>query len=285
MYDKISYGVERETGMLDYEKIKGTAHRHNPDLVIAGGSAYARAIDFAKFREIADEVGALLMVDMAHIAGLIAAGLHPDPVPHADFVTSTTHKTLRGPRGGLILCKARWRPAIDENIFPGIQGGPLMHVIAAKAVAFKEAMTPQFKEYSGQVIRNAQAMAGELHARGFTIVSGGTDNHLFLVDLNNKDITGKEAEKRLGDVGITVNKNFIPFDERNAYETSGIRIGTPAITTRGMREPEMAFIAQLIEERLCGPQTAAAIKSIRDRVRDLCLGFPVYRMQRRVRVY
>jgi len=282
MYDKISYGVERETGMLDYEKIKGTAHRHNPDLIIAGASAYSRAIDFVKFREIADEVGALFMVDMAHIAGLIATGLHPDPVPYADFVTSTTHKTLRGPRGGLILCKSRWAAAIDESIFPGTQGGPLMHVIAAKAVAFKEAMTPEFKEYSAQVIRNAQTMARELQERGFNIVSGGTDNHLFLVDLNNKNITGKEAERRLGEVGITVNKNFIPFDERNAYETSGIRIGTPAITTRHMKEPEMAFIAQLIEERLCGPQTEAAKRSIVERVRDLCMGFPVYRMPRRM---
>ncbi len=284
IYDKISYGVERETGMLDYEKIKGTAHRHNPDIIIAGGSAYSRSIDFAKFREIADEVGALFMADMAHIAGLVATGLHPDPVPYADFVTSTTHKTLRGPRGGLILSKQRWAHDIDDKIFPGIQGGPLMHVIAAKAVALKEAMAPEFREYQLQVVENAQTMARELQARGFNIVSGGTDNHLFLVDLNNKNITGKEAEKRLGLVGITINKNFIPFDERNAYETSGIRIGTPAVTTRGMKEAEMSAIAGFIEERLCGPDTPAARRSLLKRVRDLCKGFPVYRVPRKARV-
>jgi glycine hydroxymethyltransferase len=212
----------------------------------------------------------------------VAAGLYPNPVQYCDIVTSTTHKTLRGPRGAFIMCRREFAEAVDRAIFPGIQAGPLMHVIAAKAVAFKEAMMPEFKEYSAQVIRNAQTMARGLQERGFNIVSGGTDNHLFLVDLNNKNITGKEAERRLGEVGITVNKNFIPFDERNAYETSGIRIGTPAITTRHMKEPEMAFIAQLIEERLCGPQTEAAKRSIVERVHDLCMGFPVYRMPRRM---
>ena len=275
MYDKISYGVERETGMLDYEKIKGTAHRHNPDLIIAGGSAYSRAIDFVKFREIADEVGALLMVDMAHIAGLIATGLHPDPVPHADFVTSTTHKTLRGPRGGLILCKSRWAAAIDESIFPGTQGGPLMHVIAAKAVAFKEAMQPTFRAYQQQVVANARTLAREFLAGGFAIVSGGTDNHLLLVDLRGRDITGKQAQKFLGRAGLTVNKNVVPFDPRNPSEASGLRVGTPAATTRGMGEPEMVKIAAWMMEILSASDPASAAKALAPQVKDLCRQFPI----------
>jgi len=276
MYDKVSYGVERETGILEYEKIKGLAHRHNPELIIAGGSAYSRAIDFKKFREIADEVGAMLMVDMAHIAGLVATKLHPDPVPHSDFITSTTHKTLRGPRSGFILCKQRYAADVDEQVFPGIQGGPLMHVIAAKAVAFKEAMAPEFRHYQEQVLANARAMVAEFQRRGYAIVSGGTDTHLFLIDLNNKQISGKEAERRLGEVGITVNKNFIPYDERNAYETSGIRIGTPGVTTRGMKEREMAVIAGWIDDVLTAKGDGAVKAKVQRELAELCAAFPLY---------
>lgn len=241
----VPYGVN-EDGYIDYETLMELAKEHKPKLVIAGASAYARTIDFAKFREICDAVGAYLMVDMAHIAGLVAAGLHPNPVPYADFVTTTTHKTLRGPRGGMILCKEEYAKAIDKAIFPGIQGGPLMHVIAAKAVNFQEVLQPEFKSYQEQVVKNAKALAEGLQKRGFTIVSGGTDNHLLLVDLRNMQVTGKAAEKMLDEVGITCNKNTIPFDPESPFVTSGIRLGSPAVTTRGFKEEEMDQVAEAI---------------------------------------
>lgn len=241
----IPYGVN-ETGYIDYEEVLRLAKENKPKLIVAGASAYPRIIDFKKFREIADEVGALLMVDMAHIAGLVSAGLHPNPVPYADFVTTTTHKTLRGPRGGMILCKAEHAKAIDKAIFPGIQGGPLMHIIAAKAANFAEVMTDEFKDYQKQIIANAKALASGLEKRGFNLVSGGTDNHLLLVDLQNMNITGKAAEKLLDEVGVTCNKNTIPFDPQSPFITSGIRLGTPAVTTRGMKENDMDIIAEII---------------------------------------
>jgi glycine hydroxymethyltransferase len=246
-FDFTEYGVTKEDGLIDYDMVRKLAHEVKPKLIVAGASAYPREIDFEKFREIADEVGAMLMVDMAHIAGLVAAGLHQNPCEVSDFVTTTTHKTLRGPRGGLILCKEKYAKAIDKAIFPGIQGGPLEHIIAAKAVSFKEALSPQFKEYQIQIIKNAKALASELINRGFELVSGGTDNHLMLLDLRNKGITGKEAEKRLDEAFMTVNKNTIPFDIESPFVTSGIRIGTPAVTTRGMKEEEMKIIAEAID--------------------------------------
>ncbi len=245
-FNIVPYGVT-EDGYIDYEALRKLALETKPKLIVAGASAYPRAIDFQKFSEIAKEVSALLMVDMAHIAGLIAAGLHQNPVPYADFVTSTTHKTLRGPRGGLILCKEEYAKAIDKAVFPGIQGGPLMHVIAAKAVSFKEALEPSFTEYSKQVINNAKALSESLVARGFNLVSGGTDNHLMLVDLRNMNITGKEAEKALDKIGITCNKNAVPFDTQSPFITSGIRLGTPAITTKGLKESDCEKIAEIIE--------------------------------------
>ncbi len=245
-YNVISYEVNAETEQIDYENIRELAREHKPKMIIAGASAYARTIDFAKFREIADEVGAYLMVDMAHIAGLIAAGLHPNPVPHAHFVTTTTHKTLRGPRGGMILCSGEFAQAIDKAIFPGIQGGPLMHVIAAKAVSFKEALEEEFKSYQKQIIKNAEALAKALMQRGLRIVSGGTDTHLMSVDVRNMNITGKQAENMLDEVGITCNKNTIPFDPASPFITSGIRLGTPAVTTRGMKEADMDEVADII---------------------------------------
>ncbi len=245
-YNIIPYGVEKETGRIDFDEVRRLAMEHKPKLIVAGASAYSRIIDFEKFGEIAKEAGAYLMVDMAHIAGLVAAGLHPNPVPYADFVTSTTHKTLRGPRGGLILCKEENAKLIDKAVFPGIQGGPLMHVIAAKAVCFKEALSDEFKEYAKQVVENAQALAKGLNDNGFNLVSGGTDNHLMLVDLQNMNITGKEAEKRLDEVGITCNKNAVPFDPQKPFVTSGIRLGTPAVTSRGMKAGDMKEIADII---------------------------------------
>ena len=241
------YGIERETGQIDYDEVLRLAKEVKPKLIVAGASAYPREIDFKKFREIADEVGALLMVDMAHIAGLVAAGLHNNPCEVADFVTTTTHKTLRGPRGGVILCKEKYKKEIDKAVFPGIQGGPLEHVIAAKAVSFKEALLPEFKEYQLQVVKNAKKLEEELRKRGFDMVAGGTDNHLLLLDLRNKNITGKLAEKLLDEAHITVNKNSVPFDTENFLITSGIRIGTPAVTTRGMKEVDMVEIAELID--------------------------------------
>lgn len=276
LYRIIPYGVNPETGYIDYEEVRRLAHEHKPKLILAGASAYPRIIDFAKFAEIAQEVGAYFMVDMAHIAGLVATGLHPSPVPHADFVTSTTHKTLRGPRGGLILCKKKYAKKVDKAIFPGIQGGPLMHVIAAKAVAFKEALSPEFETYCKQVLANAKALAAGLIERGFNLVSGGTDNHLMLVDLRNKGVTGKLAEEVLDEIGITCNKNTIPNDPESPFVTSGIRIGTPAITSRGMGEEEMKqiadIIANVIEHHDDEVQKAKAAKQ----VKELCSRFPLY---------
>lgn len=275
-YHAVSYGVSSESEMLDYDEIRRIARREKPKLIIAGASAYSKTIDFKRFREIADEVGAYLLVDMAHIAGLVAAGLHPDPVPYAHFVTTTTHKTLRGPRGGLILCKNEFAKKIDSAIFPGIQGGPLMHVIAAKAVALKAAMTDEFREYQKQIIRNAQYMAGCMSRLGFRIVSGGTDNHLFLVDLTAKNVTGKEAQEALEESGIMVNKNLIPFDKKNPNTASGIRIGTPAVTTRGMKEKEMEIICELIDNVLRDINNVKLRADTQEKVRTLCKQFPFY---------
>lgn len=275
-YNFVAYGVDRKTERIDYDQVREIAKEAKPALIVAGASAYPRIIDFAAFKSIADEVGALLMVDMAHIAGLVAAGLHPSPVPHAQFVTTTTHKTLRGPRGGMIMCKKEWATAIDKAIFPGIQGGPLMHVIAAKAVAFKEALEPSFKEYQSQVLKNAKALAEALMERGYRLVSGGTDNHLMLVDLTSKGITGRDAEVALDKVGITVNKNGIPFDTRKPMITSGIRIGTPAVTTRGMKEADMKVIARLIDETLSSIGDEAKAAKIAGEVQELTGKFPFY---------
>jgi len=273
-YNFVAYGVNKETEMIDYDEVREIALREKPKLIVAGASAYPRIIDFKKFREIADEVGAYLMVDMAHIAGLVAAGLHPSPVPYADFVTTTTHKTLRGPRGGAILCKEKYAKAIDKAIFPGIQGGPLMHVIAAKAVSFGEALTDEFKEYQKQIVKNAKVLADSLIKRGFRLVSGGTDNHLILIDVSAKGLTGKKAEALLEEVNITTNKNTIPFDPQKPTVTSGIRIGTPAVTTRGMKEEEMETIAELIDLALDENNDRETIKN---RVLELCSKFPLYK--------
>ncbi|HEX2965296.1 MAG TPA: serine hydroxymethyltransferase [Syntrophorhabdaceae bacterium] len=275
-YRAISYGVAPKTEVLDYDEIRDIALKEKPKLIIAGASAYSKIIDFRVFREIADEVGAYLLVDMAHIAGLIAAGLHPNPVPYAHFVTTTTHKTLRGPRGGLILCTNEFAKKIDSAIFPGIQGGPLMHVIAAKAVALKAAMTEEFKEYQRQIIKNAQYMSKCMTDLGFRIVSGGTDNHLFLVDLAARDVTGKDAQEALEDSGIMINKNLIPFDLKNPNITSGIRIGTPAVTTRGMKEKEMEIICNFIDAVLKDINNEALRTETREKVRELCKQFPFY---------
>lgn len=274
LYNFISYGVKEEDGRIDYDEIETLAIEHKPKLIVTGASAYPRIIDFKKFREIADKVGAMLMVDMAHIAGLVAVGLHPNPVEYADFVTTTTHKTLRGPRGGMILCKEKYAKQIDKAVFPGIQGGPLMHVIAGKAVCFKEALEPEFKAYQEQVIKNAKVLAEELQKYGFKLLSEGTDNHLILIDLRNKGITGKELEVRLDDVGITVNKNSIPYDPEKPSITSGIRIGTPAVTTRGFKEGEMKKIANLINETVNNYETKK--EEIREEVQKICKEFPLY---------
>ena len=273
----IPYGVREETGRIDYDALRELAREHRPAMIIAGASAYARTIDFAAFGDIARGVGARLMVDMAHIAGLVAAGVHPSPVPHADAVTTTTHKTLRGPRGGLILCKAEHAKAIDKQIFPGIQGGPLMHVIAAKAVALREAMEPSFADYARQVVANARVLAAALMERGFKLVSDGTDTHLMLVDLCNCGMTGKDAERALGAADITVNKNTVPGETQSPFVTSGIRIGTPAVTTRGMGEAEMRTIAELIDEALRAPADAGVAARVKHRVRELASAFPLYR--------
>ena len=273
----IPYGVREDTGRIDYDALRSLAKEHRPAMIIAGASAYARTIDFAAFGDIARSVGAKLMVDMAHIAGLVATGVHPSPVPHADAVTTTTHKTLRGPRGGLILCRAEHAKAIDKQIFPGIQGGPLMHVIAAKAVALREAMEPTFTDYARRVVANARALANGLMERGFKLVSDGTDTHLMLVDLRNRDMTGKDAERALGAADITVNKNTVPGETQSPFVTSGIRIGTPAVTTRGMGEGEMRTIATLIDEVLRAPNDPRVIEGVRRRVRELASAFPLYR--------
>ncbi|MDR7869861.1 MAG: serine hydroxymethyltransferase [Tissierellaceae bacterium] len=272
-YNFVEYGVDKETETIDYDKVREIAVKEEPKLIVAGASAYPREIDFKKFKEIADEVGAYLMVDMAHIAGLVAADLHPSPVPYADFVTTTTHKTLRGPRGGAILCKAEYAKIIDKAIFPGIQGGPLMHIIAAKAVSFKEALTDEFKEYQKQIILNASVLADELINNGFRLVSGGTDNHLILIDLRGKGLTGKKAEALLDEIGVATNKNTIPFDPESPFTTSGIRIGTPAVTTRGMKEEEMKEIAEIITLALDENNDR---ESIKDKVSKLCDRFPLY---------
>jgi len=276
IYEAATYGVDRETKLLDYDAIMEKARSFRPDLIIAGASAYSRTIDFAKFKEIADEVGALLLVDMAHIAGLIAGKQHPDPVPYADFVTSTTHKTLGGPRGGFILCKSKYAAKIDQMVFPGMQGGPLMHIIAAKAVGFKDAMTDEFRDRQRQTVINARALAQELMNRGYEVITGGTDNHLFLLDLTNKDISGRDAQECLAQVGVYVNKNLIPFDERGAFETSGIRLGSAAATTPGMKEQEMASIAGWIDRVLSSPWDEDVKKNVKKEVADFCAAFPVY---------
>jgi glycine hydroxymethyltransferase len=275
-YNFVAYGVDAESETINYDEILRLALEHRPKLLVAGASAYPRSIDFKRLREIADEAGCLLMVDMAHIAGLVAAGLHTSPVPYADFVTSTTHKTLRGPRGGVILCREKYAQKIDKAIFPGIQGGPLMHVIAAKAVAFKEALEPGFKGYQEKIVQNAKILAECLTQRGFRLVSGGTDNHLLLLDLRNKGISGKDAEHALDEAGITVNKNSIPFDPASPFVTSGIRIGTPAVTTRGMDSQAMEEIAEAIDLVLTYHGQADKLQEAQNLVRDLCARFPLY---------
>jgi len=270
------YGVSRETEIIDYDEVAEIAKKQRPKLIIAGASAYPRTIDFAYFKAIADEVGAYLMVDMAHIAGLVASGVHPSPVPYADFITSTTHKTLRGPRGGIILAPEKFSRQLDSQIFPGIQGGPLMHVIAAKAVAFKEALRDEFKIYQQQIVANAKILAKTLQDRGFRLVSGGTDNHLLLVDLSDKGLTGAKAEKVLERSGITVNKNTIPFDTQSPRVTSGIRIGTPGVTTRGLKEREMEEVGNYISELLTRPDDDRLARDIKTKIRSLCERFPLY---------
>lgn len=275
-YHVVHYGVSKETESFDYDEILVLAKKHQPQLILAGASAYPRTIHFDKFREICDEVGAVLFVDMAHIAGLVAAGVHPNPVPHAEFVTTTTHKTLRGPRGGMILCREEYGKKIDAHVFPGIQGGPLMHVIAAKAVAFQEALSKDFKAYQQQVLANARAMAEAMGLLGFRIVSGGTDNHLFMVDLRPKNITGKEASELLDEVHITVNKNLIPFDPESPMVTSGIRIGTPALTTRGMKEAEMVKVAEYIDRAITHRDDKQVLEQVKQDVLELTERFPIY---------
>ncbi|MFW5897892.1 MAG: serine hydroxymethyltransferase [Halanaerobium sp.] len=272
-YNFIHYGVTKEEEIIDYDQVQALAEEHQPDMIVAGASAYPRVINFKRFKEIADSVGAQLMVDMAHIAGLIAAGLHPNPVEVADFVTTTTHKTLRGTRGGMILCKEKYAKEIDKAIFPGIQGGPLMHIIAAKAVSFKEALTDDFMDYQQQIIDNAKTLAEELKSYGMRLVSGGTDNHMMLVDLNNMEITGKEAEEALDKMGITVNKNTIPFETKSPFVTSGIRIGTPAITTRGMKEKDMKQIAEFIFEALKNIANDDKLKEMKKEVHSFSAHF------------
>jgi len=293
LFNIVSYGVKQNTGRIDFERLAQLAREHRPKMIIAGGSAYPRLLDFVRFREIADSVGAFLMADIAHPAGLIATGLHPDPMPYCHIVTSTTHKTLRGPRGGLILMGKDWEnpfglvapksgrlkmmsEIIDSNVMPGIQGGPLMHIIAAKAVAFGEALQPEFKVYARQIITNAQGLAEELLSRNYNLISGGTDNHLLLIDLNNKNITGKQAENMLEEAGITTNKNMVPFDSKSPFITSGIRIGTAALTTRGMHESEMRTIAGFIDRVLSDPDSFEVRRKIRTAVSELCDQYPLY---------
>lgn len=277
LYNVVPYGVTEDTNLIDYTEVRRLALEHKPKLIIAGWSAYPRDIDFAKFREIADEAGALLMADIAHPAGLVVAGLYSDPVPHCDFVTTTTHKTLRGPRGGMVMMKENQEKQVNSRVFPGTQGGPLMHVIAAKAVAFKEALEPSFKEYQRQIVKNSKKLGECLTKMGLKLVSGGTDTHLVLVDLRETELTGKIAEETLEQAGITVNKNAIPFDPRPPAVTSGIRIGTPAVTTRGMKEKEIEIIADFIKEALNNPGNEKVLSKIKDDVRGLCSQFPVYR--------
>jgi glycine hydroxymethyltransferase len=272
----VAYGVDRESERIDYDEVRRLAVEHRPKLIVCGASAYSRTIDFVRFRAIADEAGALLMADIAHIAGLVAVGLHPSPVEHCDFVTSTTHKTLRGPRGGLVLCRSEHAKALDRAVFPGLQGGPLEHVVAAKAAAFGEALAPEFRRYQERVVANASRLAAALAVRGFRIVTGGTDNHLFLVDVGSRGRTGKQAEAALDEAAITVNKNTIPFDAQPPLVASGIRIGTPAVTTRGMDGAEMDEIAERIAEVLEAPEDAGRLAAVRARVAELCRRFPLY---------
>ena len=276
LYTIVPYGVRKSDERIDYDELDRLADEHKPKMIIVGASAYPRIIDFARIRAAADRVGAPVMTDMAHIAGLVAAGLHPSPVPHSDFVTTTTHKTLRGPRAGMVLCREQYAKDLDKTVFPGVQGGPLMHIIAAKAACFKEAGEPAFKEYQQQIVANAKRLAGGLSSAGFRLVSGGTDNHLMLVDVFSKGITGKAAEAALGKAGITVNKNAIPFDQNPPMVASGIRVGTPAVTTRGMREPEMDIIGELISRALRTPDDDRALATIRTEVETLCRKFPLY---------
>jgi glycine hydroxymethyltransferase len=277
LYNVVHYGVSPDTETLDYDELSRLAQKHRPRLIVAGASAYPRVLDYAKFRAVADEVDALLMVDMAHIAGLVAAGVHPSPVPYADFVTTTTHKTLRGPRGGMILCREQYAKTLNSRVFPGMQGGPLMHVIAAKAVALKEASTPEFNAYQSQIVANAAALALELVEKGFRLISGGTDNHLMLLDLRESELTGKVAQETLEKAGITANRNTVPFDMRSPFVTSGVRIGTPAVTSRGMKETEMRVIADMIWRALGCVGDERALANIAAEVGQLCEQFPVYR--------
>ncbi|MBP2637714.1 MAG: glyA 2 [Firmicutes bacterium] len=275
-FNVVAYGVDPVNHRIDYDQVAELAFKHKPKMLVAGASAYARIIDFERLGQIARDAGTMLMVDMAHIAGLVAAGFHPSPVPHADIVTTTTHKTLRGPRGGLIMCRAQYAKAIDKAVFPGIQGGPLMHVIAAKAVAFKEALSQEFRNYQGQIIKNAQAMAERLKQKGFILVSGGTDNHLLLVDVRAQNLTGKQAEHLLDEVGVTVNKNAIPNDPASPLVTSGVRIGVPAVTSRGMVEADMVEIADIIALALSNPEDSAVQDKARSMVNELCRKYPLY---------
>jgi glycine hydroxymethyltransferase len=280
LYTIVPYGVRKDDERIDYDELDRLAREHRPQMIMVGASAYPRQIDFPRIAKVAQEVGAPLVVDMAHIAGLVATGLHPSPVPHADFVTSTTHKTLRGPRSGLVLCREQYARDLDRAVFPGVQGGPLMHIIAAKAVCFKEAMEPAFAGYQRQIVANASRLASALGSHGFRLVSGGTDNHLMLVDVFSKGITGKAAEDALGKAGITVNKNAIPFDQNPPMVASGIRVGTPAVTTRGMQEPEMDLIADLIARVLASPDDDRTLASVKEEVERLCRRFPLYPDQR-----
>jgi len=282
LYKIIPYGVSKDTETINFDEVEKLAKEHKPKMIIVGASAYPRILDFNRFRKIADEVGAVIMADIAHVAGLVATGLHPSPIPVCEYVTSTTHKTLRGPRGGLIMCKEAYAKTLNSRVFPGMQGGPLMHVIAAKAVAFKEALLPEFKEYQSQIIKNAQAMADELKNQGLRLVSGGTDNHLMLVDLTAKGVTGKDAQEALDLAAITVNKNGIPFDTQGPQITSGIRIGTPAVTTRGMKEKEMRLIASYIADVIKNINDDHKIKAVAEKVKNLCAQFPLY--QQRIKV-
>ncbi len=275
-YKSFFYGVDKKSGLIDYDKVRKLAKKHKPKMILAGASSYSRAIDFKIFSDIAKEVNAYLLADIAHTAGLVVSGLHPSPVPYADFITTTTHKTLRGPRGGLIMCKAEYANAIDKMIFPGIQGGPLVHVIAAKAVAFKEALLDDFKDYQIQIVRNSKELADTLIEKGFKVISGGTDTHLMLIDLTEKSMTGKEAETLLDLAGITVNKNSIPYDDKPAAITSGIRLGTPAVTSRKMKEPEMVMIANMVSQVLNSPDNSSVSAKVKEKVSKLCKKFKIY---------
>jgi len=274
-FEIIHYGVRKADEQIDYDQLAKMAQEHRPRMITVGASAYPRSVDFKRMGEIAREAGALLLADIAHVAGLVAAGLHPSPIEHADFVTTTTHKTLRGPRGGLILCREKYAKEVDSQVFPGIQGGPLMHVIAAKAVCFHEALQPAFKEYQRQIVKNARALAEGMKRNGFRLVSGGTDNHLMLVDVGSRGLSGKECQTALDEAGITVNKNTIPFETRSPFQASGVRLGTPAVTTRGMKEPEMAAIADMVSEVLLDIKNVDGTQKVRQRVRELTARFPL----------